>query len=525
MHHSFFHVLTLLCLACLACGPTMQAAETAEPRRLDIWEYRIRGSVKLPQKDVERAVYPYLGKLRTVEDVEAARLALEKAYQAAGYQSIGVQIPPQEVVGGIVRLQVVEGTVGRLRVHGSRYFDLNEIKEAVPSLAEGQTPNFQNVEREIVALNQHSDRKVIPTLRAGVVPGTVDVDLNVEDKLPLHGSLELNNRYSSDTKPLRLSGSLRYDNLWQLGHSAGFSFQVAPERTDDAKVFSAFYLAKLPDKPVSLLVQAVKQDSDVSTLGTFDVAGRGEIVGVRAIISLPPKTNYYHNLTFGIDYKKFEEDLTITGAPGALQTPITYYPMSAEYSSTWVGENAVTQFNIGAHLHIRGLGSDPSEWDNKRYKSGGSYLYVRADLSQTRDLPDDWKLFGKIQGQFAGQPLLSGEQFGAGGLGTVRGYLESEVTADNAFGATLELRTPSLTFGGFFDELRLHTFAEWAGLTLNEPLPGQKSRFQLGSVGAGFRFKLKEHFNGSLDLGLPLLEGEHTEKNDPRLTFRLWSEF
>ncbi|MDR1281024.1 MAG: ShlB/FhaC/HecB family hemolysin secretion/activation protein [Opitutaceae bacterium] len=503
----------------------MRAVEAGETRRIDIWEYRIRGSAKLSQKEVERAVYPYLGKQRTVEDVESARLALEQAYQSAGYQSIGVQIPPQEVRNGIVKLEVVEGTVGRLRVHGARYFDLNEIKAAAPSLAEGQAPNFQNVEREIVALNQHPDRKVTPALRAGVVPGTVDVDLNVEDTLPLHGSLELNNRYSSDTKPLRLSGSLRYDNLWQLGHSLGFSFQVAPQRTEDAKVLSAFYLAKIPDSPVSLQVQAVKQDSDVSTLGTFDVAGRGDIVGLRAILSLPPKANYYHNLTLGIDYKKYEEDLTITGVDGALQTPITYYPFSAEYSSTWLGEGVVTQFNLGAHLHIRGLGSDPAEWDNKRYKSGGSYLYLRGDLSQTRDLPGDWQLFAKIQGQFAGQPLLSGEQFGAGGLGTVRGYLESEVTADNAFGATLELRTPPLTLGGIFDEFRLHTFAEWVGLTLNDALPGQKSRFQIGSVGAGGRIKFKDHFNGSIDLGVPLLEGEHTDKHDVRFTFRLWSEF
>jgi hemolysin activation/secretion protein len=57
-------------------------------------------------------------------------------------------------------------------------------------------PNFNQVEREIVALNQWLDRRVTPTLRGGVEPGTVDVDLKVKDILPLHGSVELNNRYS-----------------------------------------------------------------------------------------------------------------------------------------------------------------------------------------------------------------------------------------------------------------------------------------------------------------------------------------
>ena len=63
----------------------------------------------------------------------------------------------------------------------------------------------------------------------------MDIDLNVKDKLPLHGSAELNNRASADTKPLRVNASLSYDNLWQLGHSVGASFQRAPQAPDAVK--------------------------------------------------------------------------------------------------------------------------------------------------------------------------------------------------------------------------------------------------------------------------------------------------
>ncbi len=74
--------------------------------------------------------------------------------------------------------------VGQLRVKNSRYFDLDRIKDSAPSLKEGSVPNFTDVTKDIVSLNQWPDRRVTPALRAGVTPGTVDVDLNVEDKAP-----------------------------------------------------------------------------------------------------------------------------------------------------------------------------------------------------------------------------------------------------------------------------------------------------------------------------------------------------
>src|SRR5205814_297674 len=124
-----------------------------------------------------------------------------------------------------------------------------------------------------------------------------------------------------------------YNNLWQLGHSIGVSFQLAPEHLDDAKVFSAYYLARVPNTSwLSLLVQGTKQDSNVSTLGGAAVAGRGEILGGRAIISLPAGTNFYHSLTFGLDYKHFDQNLTIAGQN--LVTPITYYPLTVDYTAT-----------------------------------------------------------------------------------------------------------------------------------------------------------------------------------------------
>ena len=180
-------------------------------------------------------------------------------------------------------LQVMEGRVGHLNVIGSKYHSIDRIKQSAPAVAEGKVPDFNRVQQDLVALNQQPDHTVTPALKAGVRPGTVDVDLVVDDKLPLHGTMELNNRYSLDTSELRAAGSLSYDNLWQRGHSLSLSFQTAPQSTDDAKVYFGSYMVKFDSSPWSILLSALNSDSDVSTIGGVNVVGNGSSLGVRGI--------------------------------------------------------------------------------------------------------------------------------------------------------------------------------------------------------------------------------------------------
>lgn len=508
-------------------APTAPAAAPAPaPQHLDINEYRIVGIKLLTERDVEAAVYPFLGPDRTTEDVEKARAALEKAYNVRGYQTVAVEIPPQHVTNGVVTLNVVEGKVGRLDVTGSRYFSLDEIKDQAPSLTPGTVPNFNDVQKDIVALNQWPDRKITPTLRAGVTPGTVDVDLNVEDTLPLHGSLELNNRYSQNTSPLRLNATVSYDNLWQLGHSLSFSYQVAPQNPSDAEVFSASYLARIPNLSwLSILVYGLDSDSNVSTVGDTNVAGKGQIIGTRAVITLPNEQGFFHTLSIGPDYKHFDEDVSLAGS--ALATPITYFPITATYSATWLGDKSVTQLDAGVTFDLRVLGSSPAEFDAKRFDSGGDFVYFKGDLSRTQELPAGLQVFGKVQGQLASQPLVNSEQFSGGGQDTVRGYLESEALGDNGVIGSLELRSPSLGkwLGPTVDEWRFYLFGEGGTLSIYNPLPEQQSLFNLASFGVGSRIKLLDYLNGSVDFAVPAISSVTTQAYSPRVDFRLWAAF
>lgn len=491
-----------------------------------IQEYRVQGSKNIPPLAVEEAVYPYLGRGRTAADVENARAALEKAYHDRGFQTVVVEVPPQDVAEGVVFLKVMENPVGRLRVRGTRFFTPGAIKARAPELAEGTVLNFGDVNKAIMRLNQLRDLRVTPEVKAGVEPGTVDVDLIVKDTLPLHGSIELNNRYSAGTTKLRLNGSIGYENLWQAGHAAGFSFQVAPEKPSDATVYSAYYLARFRELDwLSLLLQGTKQDSDVSTLGGVAVAGRGKSIGLRILAALPGSEKFFHSLSGGVDWKRFDENVEVDGE--TMATPIEYFPLSVNYGASSATAEHSTDLMLGVHFALRGLGSDRFEFDAKRYNATGGYLYLRGDLSHTHELPGGFQAFAKVQGQASADNLINNEQYSGGGFGTVRGYLESTALGDNALLGTLELRSPSFIGRGDNkrNEWRVYGFLDSGHLTLNDPLPEQEDVFDLLSIGLGSRFKVVNHFQGELDLGYPLRGLSDTDRGDWLLSFRLWAEF
>uniref|UniRef100_A0ABS3MHQ9 ShlB/FhaC/HecB family hemolysin secretion/activation protein n=1 Tax=Bradyrhizobium quebecense TaxID=2748629 RepID=A0ABS3MHQ9_9BRAD len=513
---------------------------SAPLQRFDIDDFAVQGADRLPQVEIEEAIYPFLGPNKTSEDVEKARAALEKAYHDKGFQTVSVAVPQQNVTGGVVTLKVTELKVGRLRVKNSRYFDLDRIKDSAPSLKEGTVPNFGDVTKDIVSLNQWPDRRVTPALRAGVAPGTVDVDLNVEDKAPFHASLEANNRQSPSTTASRVSATVHYDNLWQLGHSLSFTYQVAPERPSDAEVFSGSYMARIPNADwLNLLFYSVKSNSNVATIGGTNVVGPGTIIGERAVITLPTREGLFHTLSVGMDYKHFDQTVKL-GTDG-FSSPVTYYPVVATYGATFQEEKFTTQFNAGVTYNIRTLSSPWDEFDAKRFKASPSFAHLNLDVSHTQELPEGFQLYGKVQGQIADGPLVSSEQFSLGGLDTVRGYLESEVLGDNGAVANFELRTPNV--GGMlqgelksetgdgkprfitFNDWRFFTFFDAGYASIQQPLPDQQSSFVAWSYGLGTRFKTFEYFNGMVALSVPGVAQQYTHANSPRVNFRIWGEF
>jgi len=489
----------------IAVLQSLLPARSAESpaKSFPILEYRVEGNTLMAAIDIERAVYPYLGEGKTIKDVEAARQSLEKIYHARGYQTVLVNIPQQEIGSGVVRLAVIEAPVGQVEIKGSRYHSLEVISATVPQLQGGVVPDFNEVQKELAQANHAPDLHVTPVLRASATPGQVDVELDVQDTLPLHATLEVNNRYSANTAQERLIGQVSYDNLFQSSQSLSIQYQVAPEHPSEAKIWSLSYVIPTPGGPVWALY-AVRSDSNIAAVGNLDVIGNGNIYGVRFIDPLPSAgANFYHNFTAGFDYKDFKQDVTLEGADD-IPSPAKYSLYSLQYTATWLGAldahhqpaaisgtRSNTTFTLGFDFTVTALGfGDSAQFDRKRFGASSSFFIVHPDLQRQQLLPWNWTLVGDINGQLSSGPLISNEQYAAGGVDSVRGYTEAERLGDNGGRASLELRTPQLLTGRpHFTNSYLYLFADSAKIRILDPLPGQFTGYHLNSQGIGFRLK------------------------------------
>lgn len=493
----------------------------AQEATFDVFEYRVEGATLLPATLVEQAVYPHLGEAKTLADVEKAREALEKAYHGAGYLTVLVAIPQQKVDDKLVRLAVTEAPVERLRVVESRYFSLGEIKAGVPQLAEGTVPNFSQMQKELAALNKSADRKVTPVLRPGKTPGTVEVDLRVKDDLPLHGSIELNDRYSQDTTRTRLTANLRWDNLWQKQHGLGITVQTAPEEPAESKVFSASYTWPLASGNY-LAFYAVKSDSDVAAVGTLNVRGNGVIAGARYILPLRSRSDdFFHSATLGADYKDFSQSIALVDG-GGFDSPITYLPFTLGWDGTWLSQGRTSKAGVSFNFQMRGLVADEQEFANKRFKGRPDYSYLRGSFSHEETWPSGWA--GSLRGtwQIAAQPLVSNEQFAIGGVDTVRGYLESAALGENGLAISLEARTPNFAkrLADSLDEVYALAFFDGGEVRVREPVTAD-ARFTISGTGLGLRLKGWHGVSAGLDWAVALNDIGNTRQGDDRVHFRL----
>jgi hemolysin activation/secretion protein len=517
--------------AVAASEPTQPAPEP----QFDALELRVIGNTRLPNRDIETALYPFLGEYKTIKDVEAARVALETLYHERGYQTVYVDIlPDQTIDDGVIRLKVTEAMLRSVRVTGAHYFSGRQIKAALPAAQVGTVPSIPELQAQLAQVNaQSGDRVVVPVLKAGTIPGTVDLSLKVEDHLPLHASLELNNQYTYSTEPLRAIAAVSYDNLFGRFDSLGVQYQTAPQDLAQVDSWVTNYSTHLFDSSTRLAFYYFKSNSEVATLATADnsvtVLGTGEVSGVRLIQPITGAANSLHTVTFGIDYKHFIDDIRVrsllsSGDAGnsgnsGLATPISYSNFSLAYSGGWRAEKTQWTFGASANFGVRGWQNSSAEFENKRYQGQPNYFYLRSDGRIRIALPAKLNVQLNYAGQYTVEPIISNEQFSIAGADGVRGYLEAEALADRGVKGGVQLGAPQLAL--FKSALTLDGFAffDSGSVSVLKPLPGESTGTSLQSWGIGIDLAALDHFTGSLIWAYPLRDASHTQRGDSRVLF------
>lgn len=501
-----FARLPLFWLVLLSSLHGLLAAQPVQPQpppergglQFDILEFVVLGDTLLGAPAIERAVYPFMGPGRTVADAEGARKALLKAYQDAGYLSVDVVLPEQAVgtAGGEVLLQVVQAPVDQLRVTGARFTLPSDIKSALPSLAPGQTPNFNDVQAELGALTRSTaSLEITPLLAAGDRAGTLDIELKVQEDLPIGSALELNNKQAQDTQAGRLEASVSFDNLWQRRHVLGLSWIVSTVRRSESDVQLLSYQLPLGGNGDRLSLQLTRSDSSIPAVVGGSSVSRGETWRLRWRDQLPAVEGVSHGLTWGVTWRDLQD--TSVAADGLMTRPpaLRYSSFQLAYDlslSDVAGARFSTlqaEFSAGlSGLNRRTVdcfGTPRDQFVCKRADARPGFQLFTLGLSHRERLAG-WTASARLQGQLADAPLMSSEQAVYGGQDSARGYYEGEQAGDLGAALRLELAAPAwaATEGLQVSAWLFHDQA-WVRRLYN--IAEERADARLASAGVGLR--------------------------------------
>ena len=487
-----------------AAQPARPAAPMAAPAPVPhfaIRGFKVTGENPLGDGETARILAPYLRQDATMDTLQEATAALEKALRDKGYGLHRVALPPQEV-GDTVTLNIVTFTISKVTIdrgeNAQPIYDDENIRRTLPELREGHTPNFKKLAIQTAIANENPNKQVQLGIRESDEPDKIDSTITVRELRPWTFGVSLSNGGSASSGRDRFTVSGGHTNLWNRDHQFVGAYTTSLERTSDVKQLGLSYKAPLYD--LGGVVGASYTRSDVvGNFGSFTSTGAGHTFGVNYTHYLPPEGGRRSYVTVALDDKVFNaskvNDQVVPDTFDRRSRPITlsYTARTETDTSAW-GYNTDLAFNTGTgdHNDLVSYQSEDSRVTTVHWKA------LRGAFNYTAQAFGSWLWSGRLQYQYSPDVLISGEQFGLGGVSSVRGTsIERPVSGDSGLAATLELTTPELAPG-----LRLLGFIDAGWLWNNGTTsPTKPSSDRLASAGLGLRYLLGASFSVTADYG------------------------
>jgi hemolysin activation/secretion protein len=480
-----------------------------EVPRFDIKSYRVEGNTLISATGLESILSPFTGKGRDFGTVQEALDALEQAYRDHGFSMVAVSLPEQELESGVVLLKVNENRLGKINIEGNRYFDLANIRRSLPALNQGEAPNLNAVSRSLKIANENPAKKISMQLLNSDNENEIDANITVKDESPWKIGFTADNTGEKQTGTLRTGALLQHANVFNRDHLLTLQYITSPEKVDHVSIYSLGYRVPLYSLGSSIDLIGAYSNVDSGTISaansSMDVSGKGSILGVRYNQNLIRIGNYEHKLILGLDYRAYENNVDFLG--NQLGNNVTVHPVSLTYAGTLTMDNKVT-----AGFSLMGIQNLAGRWDGRddrenfesaRTGAPRGYNIFRYGANLSYVLGADWQARMLVNGQYANDPLVPGEQYGIGGANTVRGFSEREFSNDQGYSGNVEIYTPDLSrlFGVTAFQSRLLMFYDRGYVSRKDPMPGDTVSTQIAGMGSGLRITDGKRFSLSIDCG------------------------
>jgi hemolysin activation/secretion protein len=497
---------------------------SAVPRAVDEIEFQVSGievlgATRYPKAEVDAIFAPLVGRMIVLEDLRQAAQKLEDRYKADGYFLSRVFVPPQQVKGGVLQVQVVEGRISAVFVEAPDAMTRRRIEKAMAPLLEKVPVKLGDLEQRMLILNDIPGLEGTSLLRPGANLGETEMVVTATAR-------DDSGRFSVANGSSSLLGPWTYGAGGTLnrpfGRTGALDIGVAAGGQDLGEITSGNLRYAEPIGHSGLIA------SLGGLVGYARPGGTVRVLDVRSrIISVAARLRYPLLRTR-------ESSLFIDAAVNLNRSRTRALGTRITDDKTTVGEltlswqqtgwaNGVTSLSASL-FHGLGLFDALDAGDPLPSVADFKPRFTRLSLSAQRiqGLSQTLSAVIQMQAQLTGDTLLSGEQISFGGAGIGRGYDPSLIAGDRGIGGLFELRydTP-LAIPNVTQAIQLYVFADAAAATTLATPTTARSTDRLSSLGFGLRTTLF----GKMPLDLQFADARKSvvgnSGRDPRVTVSL----
>lgn len=427
--------------------------------RLQVNGFTLEGNSALGSEELLGLLADLPGKELSVGQLQAAANRITRRYREQGYPLARAYLPAQEIEGGVVKIAVLEGRYGEIKVDnpvglgGSALGPLSALKA-------GDAVQGQPLERSLLLLQDTPGVEVKSTLRPGASTGTTDLLVGLQQAPLVTGSVDMDNYGNRFVGQYRLGGTLNLNNPLNLGDRLSLRAMGSDQDQHYGRV-----AYQLPLGPWATQFGVAYSDMDYELGKDFEdlrAHGNARIASVYAIQPLVRSRDFSLFTQLQFDDKRLKDDIDLFDEKSDKHARVVTLTLNGNSRDDLLG-GGVNSFALGWSQGSLTLdGAQAQRTDDATAGTRGRFHKLNPSLVRLQRLSDRFSLYTQLQGQWADGNLDSSEKLYLGGAYGVRAYPQGEASGDQGWLANVELRY-ALT-----EAWQLSTFVDHGEVRLNK---------------------------------------------------------
>lgn len=473
-----------------------------------VQQFEVIGSTVFSSEKLTEVLAKFTNKPITFTQLLEARSQITELYTQQGYITSGAYIPEQTLTDGVVRIEVVEGELEEIQITGTRRLNPNYIRSRVALGA--STPLNQNRLLESLQLLQINPliQNLSAELSAGSRIGSNLLAIQVTEADTFNTQIILDNGRSPSVGSFRRQLQVNEANLLGIGDSISLAYG----NTDGSNTIDASYSLPLNPRNGTITFSYGNTSANIieRPFNILDIESASQYYELtfRQPLVQTPSQEFALGITASrresnISSSVFEQNQIPLNllSPGSDEDGRTRVS-ALRFFQEWTSRNsqqviaARSQFSLGIGAFNATV--NDTEPDSRFFAWRGQAQWVRL-------LAPDTLLLLRGDVQLASTRLLASEQFGLGGINSVRGYRQDFLLRDNGALASAELRLPILRLPRWNGVLQVTPFVDFGTTWRNSANGNDSNTNTLVSSGLGLRWLQGNNFTAAIEWGIPLV--------------------